>query len=622
MANIVAHNEVTEKASKHRKLVALNLVAQYFGYQCHRLCEIVAAKGPVTHSEIISLCKDPSVGRNTSLVSRASKYTIGCGEAQVVALTEKEVGTCLWVLIDHGVIYSYQYPEDGSSPGKCMFDFDTNSILLWLHFPEYIAAVTEEATNELGAGVGKTTGNILSIMRAAGCTYEAALKRHHEAKMGSKVKSFKSAWDFLAGRGFIVKADVQSTGSSTPHHVVHVGRIHLQLRHKMCLDYVNHAQIGRKNNGENVSSVVEVYRAFLMCARKKQMQACDHDGHFVRQNETIVHLHDVKKSLKNPAHIPVSDQLTFSWGNDLIDNCIKRLCNMQPSALLVLGNGAYQVNVGSIHTQIVHEMSESIVSHRYGTESARILKLLVEKGHLEQNMISELGMVPVHEARQRLYDMLQDNVVALHEVSRPPNRAPSTTFYFWHSSHKMLSVAAERFTLQCIFNVTLRKQHIVSTKNNILELAQTHGEKYVPIFDCDDLSLGMTVRNLHKTGTITSISDVETKTKTATVRWEEHGNTPTSVEIVKIATSKNLYVRITRRNSKLSDTDSAELFRIQMVLDRLDGSLNKLQQTLLYFVDAKGKVRHPFVFKRSYDNMIASTEPAYKRKRGGAAAKR
>ena len=189
MAAVVAHKEVTQKASKHRKLVALNLVAQYFGYQCHRVCEIVNAKGPVSHSEIVSFCKDPGVGRNTSLVSRASKYTIGCGEAQVVSLTEKEVGTCLWILIEHGVIYSYQYSEDGISPEKSLFEFDADAMLLWLHFPEYITIVAETITKKKGGEYGEIAGSILSIMRSAGCTYEIALKRHFGICLEQGIKS-------------------------------------------------------------------------------------------------------------------------------------------------------------------------------------------------------------------------------------------------------------------------------------------------------------------------------------------------------------------------------------------------------------------------------------------------
>ena len=332
-----------------------------------------------------------------------------------------------------------------------------------------------------------------------------------ESALNKELKAFKGAWDHLVKCGFIVPAT--EADADAPHYVIHIGRVHLLVRNKMCLDYVRHAQLGRKNNGENVPYLVEVYRGFLTCAARKQMRSCDNNGHFLRHNESNVKLHELKASLETPASIPFIEKQTFTWTDDRIVKCINLLCSMQPPALTAISRDSYQVNVGSIHTQIIHETSESIISQRYGTESARIVKLLIEKGHLEQNLISELGMVPVHQARQRLYDMLQDNVVALHEVSRPPNRAPSTTFYFWYSSHEMLCVAAERFTLQSIFNVTLRKQHVVSTKNYILELAQTHGEKYIPIFECEELSLGMTVRTFGKMGTIKSISDVETKSK-------------------------------------------------------------------------------------------------------------
>ena len=67
-------------AYQARKSLALNAIADYFGHQCHRVCEILSSKAPVTFDRIVQYSTDASFGRNTSLVSRGSRYIIGDGD--------------------------------------------------------------------------------------------------------------------------------------------------------------------------------------------------------------------------------------------------------------------------------------------------------------------------------------------------------------------------------------------------------------------------------------------------------------------------------------------------------------------------------------------------------------
>ncbi|XP_010080254.1 PREDICTED: DNA-directed RNA polymerase III subunit RPC3, partial [Pterocles gutturalis] len=72
---------------------------------------------------------------------------------------------------------------------------------------------------------------------------------------------------------------------------------------------------------------------------------------------------------------------------------------------------------------------ESIVEERFGSRCARIFRLLLRKKHLEQKQVEDFAMIPAKEAKDMLYKMLSENFVALQEIPKTPDHAPSRTFY-------------------------------------------------------------------------------------------------------------------------------------------------------------------------------------------------
>jgi DNA-directed RNA polymerase III subunit RPC3 len=75
---------------------------------------------------------------------------------------------------------------------------------------------------------------------------------------------------------------------------------------------------------------------------------------------------------------------------------------------------------------------ESIIEQKYGQVGCRIFRLLLDKKQLEVKQITEIAMIPAHEARTLLFKMLQAGLVILQEVPRFADHAPSKTFFLWH----------------------------------------------------------------------------------------------------------------------------------------------------------------------------------------------
>lgn len=75
---------------------------------------------------------------------------------------------------------------------------------------------------------------------------------------------------------------------------------------------------------------------------------------------------------------------------------------------------------------------ESFIRARFGQPSARIWRILMDKQFLEEKIISKIAMITPKEARERLYGLLRMGLLALQEVPKTLDHAPSRTFYLWH----------------------------------------------------------------------------------------------------------------------------------------------------------------------------------------------
>uniref|UniRef100_A0A8C6JPR6 DNA-directed RNA polymerase III subunit RPC3 n=1 Tax=Melopsittacus undulatus TaxID=13146 RepID=A0A8C6JPR6_MELUD len=77
------------------------------------------------------------------------------------------------------------------------------------------------------------------------------------------------------------------------------------------------------------------------------------------------------------------------------------------------GGGMFTVNLHKALASLATATLESIVEERFGSRCARIFRLLLRKKHLEQKQVEDFAMIPAKEAKDMLYRMLSENLVAL-----------------------------------------------------------------------------------------------------------------------------------------------------------------------------------------------------------------
>lgn len=111
--------------------------------------------------------------------------------------------------------------------------------------------------------------------------------------------------------------------------------------------------------------------------------------------------------------------------------------------LLLLSEGPYQFLRQDEHTawwymdryQIAIWLRDreilSLVSARVGPVGMRLVRMLIDKGKLDEKLLQEMGLLSAKEMRQALADLQTLGLIELQEVPREPQRQPNRTIFLW-----------------------------------------------------------------------------------------------------------------------------------------------------------------------------------------------
>ena len=97
-----------------------------------------------------------------------------------------------------------------------------------------------------------------------------------------------------------------------------------------------------------------------------------------------------------------------------------------------LGDGGkYVVHMKKIVDFLKQHTSHSYVQEKFGTPSARILRLLMDKRQMEQKTIGEVALLPSNDTRKRLFEMYAEHLVKLQEIPKRADHNPAFTVFCW-----------------------------------------------------------------------------------------------------------------------------------------------------------------------------------------------
>ncbi|KAI8885246.1 hypothetical protein K501DRAFT_180386 [Backusella circina FSU 941] len=133
------------------------------------------------------------------------------------------------------------------------------------------------------------------------------------------------------------------------------------------------------------------------------------------------------------------------------------------------GANQYAVNFEKLRISMKRRLIEGLVRERYGVATCRILRILIEKGKLDELQVQKLAMLPSKDTREKLALLKTKGFVEIQEIPRSADRAPGRCFHLWYVP---VEKCFEELLMDCyraIINLSQRKAYELKTRKRLLD---------------------------------------------------------------------------------------------------------------------------------------------------------
>ena len=111
---------------------------------------------------------------------------------------------------------------------------------------------------------------------------------------------------------------------------------------------------------------------------------------------------------------------------------------------LIGDKNRWQIDKGAFDDWVRKEETLRVLDSRLEPPAPRILRILVDKGKLEERTLQEIGLLGAKELRQSLSLLKQMGYLELQEVPRNPQRMPNQTVFLWsHEAGRVQNLVLE-----------------------------------------------------------------------------------------------------------------------------------------------------------------------------------
>ncbi|KAI7866936.1 RNA polymerase III subunit RPC82-domain-containing protein [Mucor mucedo] len=133
------------------------------------------------------------------------------------------------------------------------------------------------------------------------------------------------------------------------------------------------------------------------------------------------------------------------------------------------GANQYAVNFEKLRYTMKRKVMEGLVQERYGVATCRIMRILIERGKLDESQVQKLAMLPPKDTREKLALLKTKGFVEIQEIPRSADRAPGRCFHLWYvpveKCYQELLVDSYRI----ICNLQQRKQNELAIRKRLID---------------------------------------------------------------------------------------------------------------------------------------------------------
>ncbi|KAJ5145680.1 uncharacterized protein N7515_000244 [Penicillium bovifimosum] len=99
---------------------------------------------------------------------------------------------------------------------------------------------------------------------------------------------------------------------------------------------------------------------------------------------------------------------------------------------IISGLPTWRVAFRGLARKLRHRELENMIEARYGDVALRVIRILHDKGKLDEKRLQDISLLPFKDLRKSLAHMQTGGFVDLQEVPRDAQRQPSKTIYLWY----------------------------------------------------------------------------------------------------------------------------------------------------------------------------------------------
>ncbi|KAK9378550.1 RNA polymerase III subunit RPC82-domain-containing protein [Kockiozyma suomiensis] len=121
------------------------------------------------------------------------------------------------------------------------------------------------------------------------------------------------------------------------------------------------------------------------------------------------------------------------------------------------GGGEYTIDFSALMNSIRALEYDKLIAKRQGAVACRLLRIIRDKGRIDEKQIAQAALLPAKEIRAHLTALHECGGLDLQEVPRGADRAPSRTYYLWHhrpaAAHALMAQQVIRAMTRCYARV-------------------------------------------------------------------------------------------------------------------------------------------------------------------------
>ncbi|KAJ1983974.1 RNA polymerase III subunit C82 [Dimargaris verticillata] len=155
-------------------------------------------------------------------------------------------------------------------------------------------------------------------------------------------------------------------------------------------------------------------------------------------------------------------------------------------------SGQYRVHFGNVQRALSDKVVLSYIQEKFGNQSCRMVRIINEKGRLDDKQIGKLALMPLKAVRRVVQELVAHGLLQLQEVPRTGDRIPSNCYYLVFNSYPLLNGTCLELHYKELFNVYSRLKYEQRIRTRLLakaQLSKGEADEAVPLSTLEQKAL-------------------------------------------------------------------------------------------------------------------------------------